>query len=584
MALNTLVGQIEDCDEGGDDRPINLFISPPDDDGNETAEDSGDEEGGTINNLCAGQLRADAKVQNLEPNDDESSSDEDEAPRPKQPKKSRVWKTPGEVEQRGLSVELESIINENNFVDKDIPDWFSEKLWTPVELFEKMFTDAFALIQRQTIIYARQNGDHTFTLTESELRVCTAILMLSGYAPLPRRNMYWQEQSDCLNSAVSKAIRRDKFDKFMKYLHLCNNASVGDGTRLKKVSTYLHMLRVSFQRCAYLSRFSDIDESMIEYFGKYGGSLKQFIRGKPIRFGYKVWSQNFPNGYLYNFSVYQGKDTFAADYDQPNAGSKVVWHFANNMPDLADTKQYIFVDNFFTSLPLLQSLKEKDIGCVGTLRRNRTQGCPLTEQKTFRAQERGSMEVKVNENGLSIVHWNDNSCVVAASNCSSALPTKSVKRWSSSAKTYVNVPQPFLISVYNTKMGGTDRMDQNVNKYRINIRTKKWWYPFFSWGIDVTLQNAWLLYRNMGNNIDLLAFKRIIVQSYLSVHGSAPGRNPTVQPRNLPDEMRLSNRTHLIVIDNAHRLSCKVCKIKTNRKCESCNVFLHDKCFKQYHS
>lgn len=26
---------------------------------------------------------------------------------------------------------------------------------------------------------------------------------------------------------------------------------------------------------------------------------------------------------------------------------------------------------------------------------------------------------------------------------------------------------------------------------------KKWWYPFFSWGIDVILQNCWLLFRKI---------------------------------------------------------------------------------------
>jgi len=36
----------------------------------------------------------------------------------------------------------------------------------------------------------------------------------------------------------------------------------------------------------------------------------------------------------------------------------------------------------------------------------------------------------------------------------------------------MNVPQPALIGVYNKNMGGTDRMDQDINQYCIGIRGK----------------------------------------------------------------------------------------------------------------
>lgn len=48
------------------------------------------------------------------------------------------------------------------------------------------------------------------------------------------------------------------------------------------------------------------DESMIAYFGPHG--CKEFIRGKPIPFGYKMWCLNTPTGYLVNFDLYQGEN------------------------------------------------------------------------------------------------------------------------------------------------------------------------------------------------------------------------------------------------------------------------------------
>jgi hypothetical protein len=44
---------------------------------------------------------------------------------------------------------------------------------------------------------------------------------------------------------------------------------------------------------------------MIKYFGKNG--LKQAIRNKPTRFGYKVWVLATISGCVVTFDLYQGK-------------------------------------------------------------------------------------------------------------------------------------------------------------------------------------------------------------------------------------------------------------------------------------
>ncbi|KAI8121791.1 PiggyBac transposable element-derived protein 3 [Lucilia cuprina] len=50
-----------------------------------------------------------------------------------------------------------------------------------------------------------------------------------------------------------------------------------------------------------------IDESMVKYYGRH--SAKQYIRGKPIRFGYKNWVAASSSGYCYCFDIYCGKST-----------------------------------------------------------------------------------------------------------------------------------------------------------------------------------------------------------------------------------------------------------------------------------
>ena len=61
-------------------------------------------------------------------------------------------------------------------------------------------------------------------------------------------------------------------------------------------------------------------------------------------------------------------------------------------------------------------------------------------------------------------------------------------------KMQITVEQPNSIAEYNTYMGGDDKMDWVINKYRIKIHGKKWYFPNFTHIIDMTVINAYILY------------------------------------------------------------------------------------------
>ena len=114
-----------------------------------------------------------------------------------------------------------------------------------------------------------------------------------------------------------------------------------------------------------------VDKSMVPYFGRLSG--KMFIRGKPICFGYKIWSCCTQSGYLISLEPYQGasgqKET--ADY---GVGGGVVLRLVESLPK---NPYRVSLDNFFTSLPLLDRLREIGVGATGTVRANRVGSCPL---------------------------------------------------------------------------------------------------------------------------------------------------------------------------------------------------------------
>jgi len=88
------------------------------------------------------------------------------------------------------------------------------------------------------------------------------------------------------------------------------------------------------------------------------------------------------------------------------------------------------------------------------------------------------------------------------------------------------IDQPRLISHYNVNMGGTDRMDQNINQYRISVHCKKWWWPLFAFVPDAVVQNAWQIYKqspaHVSQPLSLLQFRRSIVHTYVMKYRSRP--------------------------------------------------------------
>lgn len=82
--------------------------------------------------------------------------------------------------------------------------------------------------------------------------------------------------------------------------------------------------------------------------------------------------------------------------------------------------------------------------------------------------ERGTFEYICDKNnGIRYSRWLDNSLITVALTCFGSFPTSGVKRFSRKEKKTILVLRHYCIGQYNTFMGGTDLMDENVYRYRI---------------------------------------------------------------------------------------------------------------------
>lgn len=64
-------------------------------------------------------------------------------------------------------------------------------------------------------------------------------------------------------------------------------------------------------------------------------------------------------------------------------------------------------------------------------------------------------------------------------------------------------------------------MDQNIARYRLGIRFKKWWlwwwwWWLFTWILNITVHFTWYVYNRSNDPIQQLQFWRHLVTSYLT--------------------------------------------------------------------
>jgi len=232
----------------------------------------------------------------------------------------------GEAEVNGdLAGEFELVVQDDDFVEEEehnfAPRWEKDTcqndfIKVPFDLnlenifnrcanmndidFFELFFDQFMLehILQESIVYAGQKNDHNFTLTLDDLKSFLGILMFSGYHQLPQQTHYFTQSEDLGIPLVYNHMTRDRFLTIKKYLHFNDNNNINVlSPKSFKIKPIMDMANVNFKKFGFFHEKISVDEQIVKYFGR--NSIKQFIRNKPIRFGFKN---------CYHIDLYAGKD------------------------------------------------------------------------------------------------------------------------------------------------------------------------------------------------------------------------------------------------------------------------------------
>ena len=117
--------------------------------------------------------------------------------------------------------------------------------------------------------------NRTFTMTVEKLKAFLAILLVSGYAGLPTKEIYWERQEDCHNLVVLAMITKTEFLECKRYLHLFDNNALNSSDKFAKVRPLFNTVNKQCNLNYQPTQYVNVDESMSSYFRKH--VAKQYI-------------------------------------------------------------------------------------------------------------------------------------------------------------------------------------------------------------------------------------------------------------------------------------------------------------------
>jgi len=287
-------------------------------------------------------------------------------------------------------------------------------------------------------------------------------------------------------------LSRTRFFAILGMLHVVDPATETPGDKLRKVESFVSYFKTRCSELYQPKQHVAIDERMVK--SRHRSGIRQYIKDKPTKWGIKLWVlADSSNGYTIDFNIYIGRAA-GRDISEYGLGYDVVMCL---MEPYFNQGYHLYVDNFYTSVPLMKHLFEKGVPATGTiLETRRSFPANLKNSKEWaKGKERGSMRWERDPPCL-VLQWVDNkvvSMITTVGNANDQVQVNRKTRTGDVWRTNV-VPQPQTFATYNKYMNVADRSDQILTTNNIQRKCMKWWKIMFYHLIDMAIVNSYILF------------------------------------------------------------------------------------------
>ena len=189
------------------------------------------------------------------------------------------------------------------------------------------------------------------------------IHMLISYNRLPELSMYWKQQPDSGNElgVIQQVMTHERFRFISRHLACSRQADAEESFRrlgmrdpIVKIRPLVDGLNLRFQQLRRPPRVQSIDESMVKFKGR--SKMRQTMKSKPIKSGFKLWSRCDDRGYTYQFEIYHGTRIGNAEAKRTRKNEATDQVVLDLCAPLANKGHIVAFDSFFTSVSVLDKL------------------------------------------------------------------------------------------------------------------------------------------------------------------------------------------------------------------------------------
>ncbi|KAJ8963890.1 hypothetical protein NQ314_005307 [Rhamnusium bicolor] len=187
-----------------------------------------------------------------------------------------------------------------------------------------------------------------------------------------------------------------------------------------------------------------LDESLLLFRGRL--KFRVYIKNKKSKCGIKFYELcSSSDGSVLNVDIYKGK---------------------NNSDDAREssTGHYLYIDNFYTNLQLLECLPERKTHTTETLRSNRKRNPKEITEAKLRAGE----HVWRRCGNTYVSKWGDKREVLAITTGYQPKLIETTNKYGQ------NKVKPIEVAGYNDNMSGIDRADQMISYYSCPRKSIRW--------------------------------------------------------------------------------------------------------------
>lgn len=265
------------------------------------------------------------------------------------------------------------------------------------------------------------------------------------------------------------------------------------------ISEVLDLFNENSQKCYSIGANATVDEMLIAFRGRC--KFKMYMPSKPAKYGLKMQClADSRTHYICNTYLYTGKGSDASKSLPEDIRKSIPTQAVLRLcRPIFNSNRNVTTDNWYSSMELLTSLRERKLTTIGTLKKNKA-----IIPKEF-------LPNKNRDVGTALFGFT-NDCTLV-----SYVPkkNKAVVLYSSmhhSNEIGPNAGKPIIIEDYNSTKGGVDSVDQKCSIYSCSRRTTRWPMAIFFRILDMSGLNAYILHQShkRANKLSRLNFLKAL--------------------------------------------------------------------------